>query len=76
MELALYVRTNALWNILIRVKYGEDQGGWCTKMVRVGHGVGVWKELRKGWELVVGKWYLWWVMEAGCFLRRISVVGQ
>ena len=47
--------TNALWNILIRVKYGEDQGGWCTKMVRAGHGVGVWKELRKGWELVVGK---------------------
>ena len=55
MELALYVGTNALWNILIRVKYGEDQGGWCTKMVRAGHGVGVWKDLRKGWELVVGK---------------------
>ena len=24
-------------------------------MVRASHGVGVWKELRKGWELVVGK---------------------
>ena len=47
--------TDARWNVLIRVKCGEDQGGWCTKMVRARHGVGVWKELRKGWELGGGK---------------------
>ena len=48
-------KIDALWNILIRVKYGEDQGGWCTKMVRAGYGVGVWKVIRKGWDLVAGK---------------------
>ena len=65
----------AFWNILIRVKHGEDTGGWCTKMVRVVYGVGVWKELRKGWDLVAGKM----VFEVGIGSRvlfgRISGVG-
>ena len=46
---------DAFWNIIIRVKCGEDKGGWCIKMVRVGYGVGVWKEIRKGWDMVAGK---------------------
>ena len=36
----------------IRGKYGEGQGGWCTKNVRVGYGVGVWKANRKEWNYV------------------------
>ena len=43
---------DAFLNILITVKYGEDQGGCCIKMVRAGYRVGVWKELRKVWDLV------------------------
>ena len=56
---------DAFWNQLIRVRYGEDQGGWCTKVVRAGYGVGVWKEIRKGW-----------VMGIGCIFGRTSGVSQ
>ncbi|RVW54221.1 hypothetical protein CK203_080171 [Vitis vinifera] len=34
-------------------KYGEEQGGWSSKEARgEGHGVGLWKTLRKEWEVV------------------------
>ena len=28
------------------------EGGWCSKEVRVGYGVGLWKTIRKLWDLV------------------------
>ena len=37
----------ALWNEVIRVKYGEVEGGWATCEVRVGNGVGLWKVIRR-----------------------------
>ena len=37
---------------MIRGKYGEDRGGWCSREVREAHGVGLWKGIRMNWELV------------------------
>ncbi|KAJ9678729.1 hypothetical protein PVL29_020805 [Vitis rotundifolia] len=42
----------ALWNQVIRGKYGENRGGWCSREVREVHGVGLWKGIRMDWELV------------------------
>ncbi|RVW44985.1 putative ribonuclease H protein [Vitis vinifera] len=39
----------ALWNQVIRGKYGEDKGGWCS---REAHGMGLWKGIRLDWKLV------------------------
>ena len=36
----------AFWNQVIRGKYREDRGGWLTREVREGHGVGLWKAIR------------------------------
>ena len=37
----------AFWNKVIRGKYGEERGGWCSCDVREGYGVGLWKAIRK-----------------------------
>ncbi|KAJ9686044.1 hypothetical protein PVL29_015095 [Vitis rotundifolia] len=37
----------AFWNQVIRGKYGENRGGWCSYEVREGHGVGLCKAIRK-----------------------------
>ncbi|RVW55305.1 hypothetical protein CK203_089047 [Vitis vinifera] len=43
----------AFWNQVIKGKYGEEQGGWSSKEARgETHGVGLWKTLRKEWEVV------------------------
>ena len=34
----------ALWDQVIRGKYGEERGGWCSREVREVHGVGFGKE--------------------------------
>ncbi|KAJ9684352.1 hypothetical protein PVL29_016699 [Vitis rotundifolia] len=41
----------ALWNQVIRGKYGEVRGGWCSLEVREPHGMGLWKGIRMDWEL-------------------------
>ncbi|RVW43416.1 Transposon TX1 uncharacterized 149 kDa protein [Vitis vinifera] len=45
----------ALWNKVIRGKYGEARGGWCSREVREAHGLGLWKGIRMGWKLVSDK---------------------
>ena len=42
----------ALWNKVIRGKYGEARGGWCSREVREAHGLGLWKGIRADWKLV------------------------
>ena len=49
------IERDTIWNQLLRAKYGEDKGGWRTKVERAGYGVGVWKAIRKEWDLIIGK---------------------
>ena len=43
---------NSLWRKTIRRKFGESQGGWCSGEVRNSFGTDLWKEIRKGWDMV------------------------
>ena len=45
----------ALWNQVVRGKYGEEKKGWCTKEVKGGYGIGVWKAIGKEWNLAASK---------------------
>ena len=36
----------ALWNQVIKGKYEEERGGWCSWEVREAYGVGLWKGIR------------------------------
>ena len=40
---------NPLWKAIIIGKYGQEEGGWCTKEVSEGNGERVWKAIRGGW---------------------------
>ena len=44
---------NSLWREAIRRKFGETQGGWCSGECRNSFGTNLWKEIRKGWEVVL-----------------------
>jgi hypothetical protein len=41
----------AYWRSVVEVKYGCNNGGWCTNVVEGPYGVGVWKQIRRGWEV-------------------------
>ncbi|WKA06987.1 hypothetical protein VitviT2T_024859 [Vitis vinifera] len=45
----------ALWNQVIRGKYGEERGGWSSREVREAHGLGLWKGIRMNWELACNR---------------------
>ena len=47
MELAFAVERESLQKLVISRKFGVEEGGWCTREVREGYGVGLWKEIRK-----------------------------
>ncbi|RVW24169.1 UDP-glucose:glycoprotein glucosyltransferase [Vitis vinifera] len=51
-KMGVGVLKEALWNQVIRGKYGEDRGGWCSWEVREAHDMGLWKGTRMDWELV------------------------
>ena len=44
---------NSLWRKAIRRKFGELQRGWCSRESRNSFGIGLWKEIRKDWEVVL-----------------------
>ncbi|RVW66702.1 Origin of replication complex subunit 2 [Vitis vinifera] len=46
------VEREALWRQVISAKYGEEEGGWRSCVVRGSYGVGLWKAIRRGWEAV------------------------
>ncbi|RVW84958.1 hypothetical protein CK203_039556 [Vitis vinifera] len=45
----------ALWRSVISLKYGVEEGGWCTRDVMGRNGVGLWKAIRKKWGLLDGR---------------------
>ena len=45
----------ALWKQVISGKNGIEEGGWCSKVVRESYGVGLWKAIRKDWELLANR---------------------
>jgi hypothetical protein len=40
----------ALWYKVIKAKYEDHDGGWCSKEVSGPHGMGLWKHIRRGWD--------------------------
>jgi len=38
----------ALWRMVIDVRFESLNGGWCSKEVLGTFGVGVWKHIRRG----------------------------
>ena len=41
------MREGFFWNQVTMGKFGEEQGGWCSKEGRGGYGVGLWKAIRR-----------------------------
>ena len=31
-------------------KYGEEEGGWCSRISTKGYGVSLWKVIQCGWK--------------------------
>ncbi|RVW52508.1 hypothetical protein CK203_068888 [Vitis vinifera] len=46
---------DAFWRKVICGKFGELEGGWCSKEVRDNYGVGLWKAIRLLWELIFSR---------------------
>ena len=44
---------NSLWRKVISSKLGEDLRGWFSSDIRRGFGVGLWKETKKEWPLLL-----------------------
>ena len=42
----------AFWQKVINGKYGDDDDGWRSREVRDGYGVGLWKAIRKNWNIL------------------------
>ena len=43
------IEKEAFWKQVISLKYGEEEGGWCTRAVSGSYGVRLWKVIRKEW---------------------------
>ena len=43
----------SLWKSVIAQKFWE--GEWCSKVMRDGYGVGVWKAIGNGWKSFVSR---------------------
>ena len=52
MALEISFRNGEFFEEVIVGKFGEEEGGWTTREVRESYGMGLWKDIRKGWEEV------------------------
>jgi hypothetical protein len=84
------VGREALWQLVIDVKFKSLRGGWCSKEVLGTFGVGVWKHISRGWDkfsnfvrFEVGDgsdasfWHDWWCGDRSlkqCFPVLFSIV--
>ncbi|RVW79865.1 hypothetical protein CK203_041352 [Vitis vinifera] len=50
-----YLFRGVLWKQVISRKYGKDYEGWRSCELRGGHGVSLWKTIRKEWDLLSNK---------------------
>jgi hypothetical protein len=47
----LWQFAEAFWHLVVEAKYDCLNGRWCTKEVEGPSGVGVWKQIRRGWGI-------------------------
>ena len=47
------VERDSFWKLIISRKFGKEGGGWNSREVREGYGVGFWKEIRKEGSLLL-----------------------
>jgi hypothetical protein len=40
----------AWWRVVVDSKFGSSWGGWCSNEPLGAFGVGLWKNIRRGWE--------------------------
>ena len=45
------VEENRLWGRVVALKFGEDWGGWTSKLGRGGHSCGLWRRIQMDWEV-------------------------
>jgi hypothetical protein len=80
----------ALWRLVIDVKFESLKGGWCSKEVLGTFGVGVWKHIRREWDKFsnfiffevedgshVSFWHDWWCGDRSlkqCFPVLFNIV--
>ena len=50
MTLEIPVERESFWRKVTVGKFGEVEGGWTTREVRDSYGLGLWKDIKKGWE--------------------------
>ena len=48
-------KMGTLWKQIISGKYGVKEGGWNTRAVREGYGVGLWKAIRKEGNFLINR---------------------
>ena len=46
---------DSLWRSVIGTKFGEDVRSWCTRDFKGPYSTGLWKEIRKDWEILLPK---------------------
>jgi hypothetical protein len=44
-------------------KYDSAWGGLCSNEVHASYGVGLWRNIRRGWGIFLAILDLWWVMD-------------
>jgi hypothetical protein len=44
------LETEAWWRVVVETNYGSSWGGWCSRKLVGAYGVGIWKNIMRGWE--------------------------
>ncbi|XP_050277959.1 uncharacterized protein LOC126719454 [Quercus robur] len=82
------VEETHLWRRVVALKFGEEWGGWSSKLGKGVHRCGLWRSIRKGWEVFskcirfevgvgdrVKFWTDWWCGDLGLHLSFLVVYG-
>jgi hypothetical protein len=60
------IERDAWWRVVVGSKYGSLWGKWCSLEPEGAFEVGLWKNIRKGWETFKGFLLdMWWGMGLG-----------